>query len=66
MIAKDKEESRLLARADNLFILFELVILGMFIINLLSSTQAHINAAKIILTGLMPPDSGYLLSDSGL
>ncbi len=51
MIAKDREESRLLARADNLFILFEIVILGMFIINLLSSTQAHINAAKIILTG---------------
>jgi formate-dependent nitrite reductase membrane component NrfD len=51
MIAKDKEESRLLARADNLFILFELLILGLFIINLLSSTQAHINAVKIILTG---------------
>ena len=51
MIAKDKEESRLLARADNLFILFELLILGLFIINLLSSTDAHINAVKIILTG---------------
>jgi formate-dependent nitrite reductase membrane component NrfD len=51
MIAKDKEESRLLARADNLFIMFELLILGLFIINLLSSTQVHINAVKIILTG---------------
>jgi len=51
MIAKDREESRLLARADNLFIIFEIVIIGMFIINLLSSTQAHINAAHIILNG---------------
>lgn len=51
MIAKDREESRLLARADNLFIVFEIVILGLFIINLLSSTQVHINAAKILLSG---------------
>lgn len=51
MIAKDREEARLLARADNLFILFEILILLMFVINLLSSTQAHINAVKIILTG---------------
>ncbi len=55
MIAKDKEESRLLARADNLFIVFEIVILVMFIINLLSSTQVHINSAKILLTGQYAP-----------
>ena len=51
MISKDREESRMLARADNLFIIAELVILGMFIINLLSSTQAHINAVHILLNG---------------
>ncbi|MCX6158710.1 MAG: polysulfide reductase NrfD [Ignavibacteriae bacterium] len=64
MIAKDKEESRLLARADNLFILFELLILGLFIINLLSSTQAHINAVKIILTG--PYAAGFWVFVVGL
>lgn len=64
MIAKDREESRLLARADNLFILFELVILGLFIINLLSSTQAHINAVKIILNG--PYAAGFWVFVVGL
>jgi protein NrfD len=64
MIAKDREESRLLARADNLFILSELVILGLFIINLLSSTQAHINAVKIILTG--PYAAGFWVFVVGL
>lgn len=64
MIAKDKEESRLLARADNLFILFELLILGLFIINLLSSTQAHINAVKIILNG--PYAAGFWVFVVGL
>lgn len=51
MIAKDREESRLLARADNLFIVAELIILGMFIINLLSSTEAHIKAVHLLLNG---------------
>jgi protein NrfD len=64
MIAKNKEESRLLARADNLFILFELLILGLFIINLLSSTQTHINAVKIILTG--PYAAGFWVFVVGL
>ena len=64
MIAKDEEESGVLARADNLFILFELVILGLFIINLLSSTQAHINAVKIILTG--PYAAGFWVFVVGL
>lgn len=64
MIAKDKEESRLLARADNLFIMFELLILGLFIINLLSSTQAHIDAVKIILTG--PYAAGFWVFVVGL
>lgn len=64
MISKEKEESVLLAKADNLFIIAELVILGMFIINLLSSTQAHINAAKIILTG--PYAAGFWVFVVGL
>ncbi len=64
MIAKDEEESGVLARADNLFILFELVILGLFIINLLSSTQAHINAVKVILNG--PYAAGFWVFVVGL
>lgn len=66
MIAKDREESRLLARADNLFILFEIVILGLFIINLLSSTQVHINAAKILLSGEYAPSFWIFVVGLGL
>jgi len=66
MIAKDREESRLLARADNLFILFEILILGMFIINLLSSTSVHIEAAQILLTGSYAPAFWIFLVGLGL
>jgi formate-dependent nitrite reductase membrane component NrfD len=66
MIAKDREESRLLARADNLFILFEIVILGLFIINLLSSTQVHIDAAKILLSGEYAPSFWIFVVGLGL
>jgi formate-dependent nitrite reductase membrane component NrfD len=66
MIAKDREESRLLARADNLFILFEILILGMFIINLLSSTSVHIEAAQIMLTGSYAPAFWIFLVGLGL
>ena len=66
MIAKDREESRLLARADNLFILFEIVILGLFIINLLSSTQVQIDAAKILLSGEFAPSFWIFVVGLGL
>lgn len=55
MIAKDKNESRLLAKADNSFLSAELFILLLFFIGLLTSTQVHINAAKLLLTGPFAP-----------
>ena len=64
MISKHAEESRLLARADNLFIIAELIILGMYIINLLSSTEAHINAVHILLNG--PYAAGFWVFVVGL
>lgn len=55
MIAKDREESRSLAKADNKFLTIELIILLFFFIGLLTSSQAHINAAKLLLTGIFAP-----------
>jgi protein NrfD len=51
MIAKDRSESELLAKADNLFLTSELVVIALFFIGLLSSTQVQIQSAQILLTG---------------
>ena len=55
LISKNKEESELLAKADNGFLVTEIILIGLFIIGLLSSTQVHIDAVKIILTGVYAP-----------
>lgn len=51
MISKNKEEKVQLARADNTLISAELIILALFIIGLLSSSQSGIDAVKLILNG---------------
>jgi protein NrfD len=55
MIAKNKEERELLARADNKFLLSEVIVIGLMLISLLSSSEAHINAAGIIISGAYAP-----------
>jgi protein NrfD len=55
MIAKNKEERELLARADNKFLAAELLVIFLLIISLQSSSEAHINAVNIILTGSFAP-----------
>jgi protein NrfD len=51
MVAKDNKEKVELAKADNTFIGIELIILGLFIIGLLSSSQAGMNGVMLILNG---------------
>jgi protein NrfD len=51
MVARDRGESELLARADNRFLQAELAILGLFLAGLLTSTRAHIQAAGLLLGG---------------
>ncbi len=51
MIAKNAEERVLLAKADINFLIIELVIIGLWIIGLISSTDAHLRAAFLILNG---------------
>lgn len=51
LFAKNKYESELLAKADNGFLTLELFVLFMFFVGLLSSSKAHIEAAKLLLNG---------------
>ena len=51
MIAREREESEMLARADNLFLGIELVLIALFFIGLLSSSDVQIKAAMLLLTG---------------
>jgi formate-dependent nitrite reductase membrane component NrfD len=51
MVSKNKEEKVQLARADNSLIVAELVIITLFIVGLLSSAQAGIDAVMLILNG---------------
>jgi formate-dependent nitrite reductase membrane component NrfD len=55
LVAKNKEESELLAKADNGFITIELFIFVMMFLGLLSSTRPHIEAAQLLLTGPYAP-----------
>jgi protein NrfD len=51
MIAKNTEERILLAKADVNFLIIELVIIGLWIIGLISSTEVHLRGAMLILNG---------------
>ncbi|MEJ5286884.1 MAG: Molybdopterin oxidoreductase, membrane subunit PsrC/NrfD [Candidatus Kapaibacterium sp.] len=51
LIGKDPEERHLLAKADNGFLIAELIIILLMIIGFVSSSQVHIDAAKLILSG---------------
>lgn len=51
LVVRDRAERELLARADNGFLATELVLIGLFLIGLLSSTQVHIEAAGLLLGG---------------
>ncbi len=51
LIARDRAERELLAKADNGFLVSELVLIALFLIGLLSSTRAHVQAATLLLSG---------------
>ena len=51
MIARDRGERELLAKADNGFLAVELALICLFLIGLLSSTEVHQAAARILLGG---------------
>ena len=51
MVAKNVYERELLAKADNGFLTFELFVIALMIIGLLTSTEVHQSAATLILSG---------------
>lgn len=55
LIAKNRAESELLAKADNGFLVVELFIFVMLFLGLMSSARPHIEAAQLLLTGIYAP-----------
>jgi formate-dependent nitrite reductase membrane component NrfD len=51
LVARHPEERVLLARSDNAFLAIELVVIVLFLIGLLSASQAHADAARLVLGG---------------
>jgi protein NrfD len=51
MVAKDVEERELLAKADNTFLISEFIVIILMLVGLLSSSQAHIESAQLLLGG---------------
>jgi len=51
LVARDPGERVLLAKADNVFLGTELFVIALFLVGLLSSSQAHIEAARLLLGG---------------
>ncbi len=55
LVARDPYERTLLAKADNGLLSIELVVIGLFLIGLLSGTRVHIEAGMLLLTGPYAP-----------
>ena len=51
LVARDPDESRAFAFADNVFLAIELAVIGLFVIGLLSASEAHVQAARLVLDG---------------
>jgi formate-dependent nitrite reductase membrane component NrfD len=51
LVARHVEERELLARSDNVFLGIELFVVGLFLVGLLSGSQAQVTAAGLVLGG---------------
>ncbi len=51
LIARDRNERELLAKADNGFLVAELIFIVLFIVGLATASQVHMNAAGLLLGG---------------
>jgi len=51
LMARDREERDLFAKADNLFLGTELALVVLFVLGLLSATEAHVQAVRLLLGG---------------
>jgi formate-dependent nitrite reductase membrane component NrfD len=55
LVARNREERELLAKADNGFLTLELFVFALYLIGLVTSTRVHIAAAGLLLTGAFAP-----------
>ncbi len=51
LVARHVEERELLAKSDNVFLVIEFLVIALFLIGLLGASQAHVNAARLVLGG---------------
>lgn len=51
MIAREREERELLAKADNGFLVSELILIALFLVGLVTATRPHMEAARLLLGG---------------
>ena len=51
MVAKDVDEREFLAKADNTFLISEFMVIVLMLVGLMSSSQAHIQGAQLLLGG---------------
>ncbi len=51
LIARDREERELLAKADNGFLVMELFFIALYLIGLVTATRVHMDAAHLLLGG---------------
>jgi len=51
LIAKNRYERELLAKADNGFLVIELFVIAMMLIGLVTSSKSHMAAAQLLLSG---------------
>jgi protein NrfD len=66
LIAQDLSERELLAKADNAALSFELAVLAMFLIGLVTSSRAHFEAAMLLLSGIFAPAFWVLVVGIGI
>jgi formate-dependent nitrite reductase membrane component NrfD len=66
MIARDVAERELLAKADIAFLTAELAVIGLFVLGLVTSTRAHMEAAGLILSGTYAPAFWVLVVGAGI
>ncbi|MEW6511691.1 MAG: NrfD/PsrC family molybdoenzyme membrane anchor subunit [Bacteroidota bacterium] len=55
LISRDPGESRMLARADNMFLTAESALILLFLIGLITTSRVHEEAAVLLLTGAFAP-----------
>lgn len=66
LVARRSDERVLLAKADNVFLLIELFLVGLFLIGLLGSSDGHARAARLVLGGPFTASFWILVVGLGL